>query len=156
MLDFIGIIGNILGIGGKALQNRAKLKQLKAEQEFKIIEAETNAVVDRIISNTDSDNAIDLETARNKKFTIKDEVITYTFLTPVFIATITPFLQAYKSGIWTNLAQDIEVSYEALNSLPDWYMYVLFAIIIDVLGFRSFARPFVKAWTSKISGKLKK
>lgn len=151
MLPFIGLIANLLGIGGKALENRAKLKNLKAEQEFKIIEAQTSALVDRITSNTDSDNAIDLETARNKRFTIKDEVITYTFLTPVFIATITPFLQAYKSGIWINLAQDIKVSYEALNALPDWYMYVLFAVIIDVLGFRSFARPFVKAWTNKIT-----
>lgn len=156
MLKFIGIIGNILGIGKDALANRAKLKHLKAEQEFKIIEAQTSAVVDRITSNTDSDNAIDLETARNKRFTIKDEVITYMFLTPVFIATITPFLQAYKSNVWTNLAQDIRVSYESLNALPDWYMVVLFAIVIDVLGFRSFARPFVKAWTNKLSGKLNK
>lgn len=150
-LPLLGIIGNLLGIGANALENRAKLKNLKATQEHEIIKAQTNAIVDNIVSNTDSDNAIDLETVRNKRFTIKDEVITYTFLTPVFIATITPFLQAYKSGVWTNLAQDIEISYKALNSLPDWYMYVLFAVIIDVLGFRSFARPFIKAWTSKIN-----
>lgn len=154
-LPIIGLIANLIGIGKEALGNRAKLKSLKAKQEFKIVEAQTNAVVDNIISNTDSDNAIDLETARNKRFTIKDEVVTYMFLTPVFIATITPFLQAYKSGIWTNLAQDIKVSYEALNSLPDWYMYILFAIVIDVLGFRSFARPIIKSWTDKLSGKSK-
>ena len=156
MLPIIGIITNLLGIGGKALENRSKLKQLKAEQEFQIIEAETKAIVDRVISNTDSDNAIDLQTARNKKFTMKDEVITYMFLIPVFIATITPFLQAYKSEVWTNLAQDIKVSYENLNALPDWYMVVLFAIVIDVLGFRSFARPIVQSWTNRISGKFKK
>jgi len=156
MLKFIGLIGNLIGIGGKALENKQKLKQLKAEQEFKIIEAQTGAIVDRIVSNTDSDNAIDLETARGKKFTMKDEIITYIFLTPVFIATITPFLQAYKAGVWTTLAQDIKISYENLNELPDWYMIVLFAIVIDVLGFRSFARPIIKTWTNKISGKIKK
>lgn len=150
-LPILAIIGNIIGIGKDALDNRAKLKSLKFEQEHEIIRAQTKAIVDNIMSNTDSDNAIDLETVRNKRFTIKDEVITYTFLTPVFIATVTPFLQAYKSNEWTNLAEDIKTSYEALNALPDWYMYVLFAIIIDVLGFRSFARPFVKAWTSKIN-----
>ena len=154
-LPLLKIIGNLLGIGKDALANRAKLKTLKSEQEFKIIEAQTNAVVNNIIKNTDSDNAIDLQTARNKRFTLKDEVVTYMFLTPVFIATVTPFLQAYKSGIWTNLAYDIKISYENLNALPDWYMIVLFAIVIDVLGFRSFARPFVKSWTDKISGKIK-
>lgn len=156
MLQIIGIITNLLGIGKEALANKAKLKQLKVEQQFKIIEAETKAIVDRVISNTDSDNAIDLQTARNKRFTIKDEVVTYMFLTPVFIATITPFLQAYKSKVWTNLAQDIKISYENLNALPNWYMVVLFAIVIDVLGFRSFARPFVKSWTNKLSGKFNK
>lgn len=155
MFTILGVITNLLGIGKEALANRSKLKQLKAEQEHSIIEAQTKAVVDNIINNTISDNAIDLETARNKRFTWKDEIITYMFLTPVFIATATPFLQAYKSGIWTNLAEDIKISYESLNALPDWYMYVLFAIVIDVLGFRSFARPFIKAWSSRIARKLK-
>lgn len=156
MLSFIGIIAELLGIGKEALSNRAKLKQLKAEQGHEIIKAQTKATVDRITSNTDSDNQIDLQTARNKRFTSKDEIVTYMFLIPVFIATITPFLQAFKSGIWTNLAEDIKISYENLNALPSWYMIVLFAIVIDVLGFRSFARPLVKSWSNRLSGKLKK
>ena len=34
-------------------------------------------------------------------------------------------------------------SYESLDQLPNWYKYVLGAVIIDVLGFRSFARKIV-------------
>jgi hypothetical protein len=148
-MDFITPLLNIIGIGGKALENKAKLKQLKAEQEHSIIKAQTDATVDQIMNNTQSDNAIDLITARDKKFTNKDEIITYTFLIPVFIATITPFIQAYQTGDWTNLSQDIQLSYENLNRLPTWYKYVLGAIIIDVLGFRSFARKLIERYIDK-------
>ena len=149
MFEWIGIIGNLLGIGKDALNNKAKLKKLIVEQEHAIVTAQTEAFVDRIKSNTDSDNEIDLITARDKKFSNKDEIITYTFLTPVFIATATPFIQAWNSSDWTQLAENIKTSYQNLNELPDWYMYVLFAIIIDVLGFRSFARKVVDKYIDK-------
>ena len=148
-MGWLGIIGNLLGIGKDALDNRSKRKTLIAEQEHSIIKAQTTAVVDRIMSNTESDNSIDLITARDKKFTSKDEVITYTFLIPVFIATITPFIQAYTNGDWTNLSNDIQLSYENLNRLPTWYKYVLGAVIIDVLGFRSFARKLIERYIDK-------
>ena len=74
---------------------------------------------------------------------------------PVFIATATPFIQAFNSGNWTKLAEDIKVSYTNLNALPDWYMYVLFAIIIDVLGFRSFARKLIDKYIGKPKNILK-
>jgi len=149
MFKFLGVIGNIIGIGKDALNNRAELKKLQAVQEHQIIKAQTAAVVDRITSNTDSDNEIDMITARDKRFTKKDEIVTYTFLMPVFIATATPFIQAFNTSDWTTLAESIKLSYENLNELPDWYMYVLFAIIIDVLGFRSFARKIVDKYMGK-------
>lgn len=143
MVGIWGLLGNLLGIGKDALQNKAKLKQVKQEQEFKILEAQTKANVDRILSNTDSDNQIDLITAQQKDNTFKDEVVTYLFLIPVFIATITPFIIAFKENNFTNLSEDIRISYENLDKLPTWYKYVLGAIVIDVLGFRSFARKVV-------------
>ena len=145
-MNIFSIIGNLLGIGKDALSNRAKLKQLESEQKFKIIEATTVASVDRITSNTDSDNQIDLITAQDKKHSLKDEVITYLFLVPVFIATVTPFIIAYKSNDFTNLSEDIKMSYENLDKLPQWYKWVLGAIVIDVLGFRSFARKIVEKY----------
>lgn len=128
------------------MSNRAKLKNLKVKQEHSIIEAQTKAQVDRILSNTDSDNQIDLITAQDKKHSLKDEVITYLFLVPVFIATVTPFIIAYKSNDFTNLSEDIKMSYENLDKLPQWYKWVLGAIVIDVLGFRSFARKIVEKY----------
>ncbi len=143
MVGILKILGNLIGIGKDALQNKAKLKQIKQEQEFKVLEAQTKANVDRILSNTDSDNQIDLITAQQKNSTFKDEVVTYLFLIPVVIATATPFIIAFKESNFTNLADDIRISYENLDKLPNWYKYVLGAIVIDVLGFRSFARKIV-------------
>jgi|SRR5690606_19241772 len=149
MLKFIGIIGNLLGIGKGFLDNRAKLKQLEAEQKYAIIAAETDAIVDQIKSNTQSDNEIDLITARNKRYTMKDEVITYLFLIPVFVASVIPFVVAWQDDDWVNLNNHIQSSYNSLDGLPSWYKYVLFAIVIDVLGFRSFARKLVERWYSR-------
>jgi hypothetical protein len=145
-MNILSLIGNLLGIGKDALNNRAELKRLKVQQEHSIIEAQTKAQVDRILSNTDSDNQIDLITAQDKKHTLKDEVVTYLFLIPVIIATVTPFIIAYKENNFTDLSEDIRISYENLNQLPDWYKYVLGAIIIDVLGFRSFARKILSKY----------
>ena len=146
-MGILKIIGNLLGIGKDALNNRAELKRLKAEQEFKIIEATTEAQVDRIMSNTDSDNQIDLITAQNKKYTSKDEIVTYLFLVPVVVATVVPFITAYQINDWLNLNVYIVDSYNALSELPNWYKYVLGAVVIDVLGFRSFARRLVEKYT---------
>ena len=148
-MGIFSLIGDLLGIGKGALENKAKLKQLKAVQEHSIIEAQTKAQVDRIMSNTDSDNQIDLITAQNKKYTLKDEVVTYLFLIPVVVATIVPFIIAYKTNDWVSMNDFVLKSYESLDELPDWYKYVLGAVIIDVLGFRSFARKIVDTYFNK-------
>jgi hypothetical protein len=125
------------------LERRSKLKELKQLQEHEIVKAETTALVDRILNNTESDNSIDLITAKNKKYTLKDEVVTYLFLMPVAIAAITPFIIAFKDGSWVSLNEYTKQSWQSLNELPDWYMYVLAAVVVDVLGFRSMARRLV-------------
>jgi len=148
-MGIFSLVGDLLGIGKNALENKAKLKRLKVEQEHSIIEAQTKAQVDRIMSNTDSDNQIDLITAQNKKYTLKDEVVTYLFLIPVVVATIVPFIIAFKSNDWVNMNDFVLKSYESLDKLPNWYKYVLGAVIIDVLGFRSFARKIVDKYFNK-------
>ena len=148
-MGVFSLIGNLLGIGKSALDNRARLKHLKSEQQFKIVEATTKATVDRIMSNTESDNQIDYITAQNKKYTYKDEIITYLFLVPVAIATVVPFIIAFKTNDWVNLNTLTLDSYESLDKLPTWYKWALAAVIIDVLGFRSFARKILDKYIKK-------
>jgi hypothetical protein len=149
-MNIFKIIGELLGIGKGYLENRAKLKQAEANQKHEIVVAETKATVDRILNNTESDNSIDLITARNKKYTLKDEILTYLFLMPVVVATLVPFFQASSfDGSWTELNVYFKDSYETLDTLPQWYKYVLYAVVIDVLGFRSFARKIVNMYLER-------
>lgn len=139
-MNILGIIANVFGIGKEYLSNRAKTKQLKLEQEHAIIQAETSAVVDRIMSNTKADNEIDLITARNKRYTAKDDIITYLVLVPLLVAAINPFIFALVSGEWINLMEHTKESYSSLESLPEWYKYALMLVFVDTLGFRSLFR----------------
>lgn len=139
-MGIFSIIGNLLGVGKTFIEGKQKLKQAKQEQDFAIVNAETKAIVDRIMSQTESDSEIDMITNRNKKHTLKDEFVTYLFLIPVLIATLTPFVIAYQNNDFVSLNKYVRDSYMSLNELPDWHRYIMFAIVVDVLGFRSFVR----------------
>tara|TARA_R110002096_G_scaffold34807_2_gene99242 strand:+ start:107 stop:550 length:444 start_codon:yes stop_codon:yes gene_type:complete len=142
-MNILSLIGSLFGIGKGYLENKAKLNTLKQKQNFDLRKAQGDADIDRVRSNTGSDNQIDLITNQQKDRTLKDEVVTYLFLMPVFIATISPFITAFNNSDFTSLLEDIRISYENLDKLPNWYKYILGAIIIDVLGFRSFARKLI-------------
>ena len=148
-LPILGLIGNLFGIGKGVLERKSKLKELKQLQGHEIVKAETKAIVNSIENNNQADNNGDLITIRNKKYTLKDEVVTYLFLTPVAIAAVTPFLIAFKDGSWVKLNEYTKESWQSLNELPEWYMYVLIAVVVDVLGFRSFMRKIIDKWSSK-------
>ena len=145
ILGILKVLGNVIGIGGNFLKNKADLKELKQKQEHEIVKAEGQAQVDRIKNNTQSDNDIDIITARNKKRTIKDEVVTYLFLMPVLVANVIPFVVAYKNDSWTELNSHFVESYNMLQQLPEWYPFIVGLIVIDVLGFRSFARKIINS-----------
>ena len=147
------LIPQALGLTTIAVEGKMKRKELLITQDHEIISAQTTAAVDRIMSNTQSDNEIDLITARAKSRTWKDEVVTYTIFMPVMLATASPFIIAWGSGDWTNLSEDIKIAYQNLNELPGWYHIALFLVIIDVLGFRSFARKVVDKYVLKKFGK---
>tara|TARA_R110002012_G_scaffold140357_3_gene297883 strand:- start:1348 stop:1803 length:456 start_codon:yes stop_codon:yes gene_type:complete len=142
-------IGDLFGIGRDALNNRAKMKQLQADQKHEIIKAETTAEVSRILKNNDTDNSIDLITARQKGKSWKDEILSYLFLVPIFSINLVPFIKAFRTGEWERLNIYIEESYNTLANLPEFYIYILFLIVIDILGFRSFFRGLVEKWIKK-------
>ncbi len=144
-----GIFGSIIsGITG-FFERRSKLKELKAKNQQEILVAQTEATVNRIKSNTVSDNEIDLIINQNNKHTYKDEILTYLILFPLFIASASPIITAFKTSTWTNLLKDLAESYQALSLLPEWYPYALLGAIVHVYGFRSFLRKFVDVIAQK-------
>jgi hypothetical protein len=150
-MNILGLILNVIGIGKDALNNKAKLKEQKVQNKFKIEEATTNAQVRRINSETEGDLAIDLITARDKKNTKKDEAVVYLFLAPLFVATVVPFIVAFKTSKWEDLNILFNESYQSLALLPEWYFWGLGFVLIDVLGFRSFARKLMDKHPGKMN-----
>jgi hypothetical protein len=125
--------------------NRQKIKALEFEQKQQIVQAKTKASIKIIETDQKNDFSIDFLNQQNKRFTYKDEVITYLFLVPIFSANLVPFFTAFSEiGSFTDLNLYVLNSYNSLNNLPDWYKLIVLLIVIDVLGFRSFFRSFTK------------
>ena len=140
MFEWLGVIGDLLGIGKNALQASSKRKQSRLDSELKVTEAVANAKVKRVNSNTDSDSEMDSESIRQQKNSWKDEFLLILFYMPIVCVVVTPFIICYKLNKWELLNEEMAKSWDSLNNLPDWYPYVLFGIFISVYGFRSFAR----------------
>lgn len=145
----------LIGIGKNALESKAKRKMVEAESKIKIAQAKTDAEVNRINSNTTSDNATDFEAVKQLDRTWKDEFIIILFMMPVFSAAIVPFIIAYKSGGWEQLNQYTIDSFKSLNELPQWYPYVIGLILVATFGFRSLIRKLIEALIEKWASKFK-
>jgi hypothetical protein len=153
-MKWLGLIGNLLGIGKGALERRSALKKAKLDSDLKVIEARANAQVTRINSNTVSDNQLDLMAKEQQATSYKDEVVSFIFLMPLVVATVIPFLVAYKTSNWVGLTEQFVKSYDSLNKFPTWYIVGVVLVVIDILGFRSFLRKAFTAWLDRKISKL--
>jgi hypothetical protein len=153
-MKWLGLIGNLLGIGKGALERRSALKKAKLDSDLKVIEARANAQVTRINSNTVSDNQLDLMAKEQQATSYKDEVVSFIFLMPLVVATVNPFLVAYKTSNWVGLTEQFVKSYDSLNKFPTWYIVGVVLVVIDILGFRSFLRKAFTAWLDRKISKL--
>jgi hypothetical protein len=153
-MKWLGLIGNLLGIGKGALERRSALKKAKLDSDLKVIEARANAQVKRINSNTVSDNQLDLMAKEQQATSYKDEVVSFIFLMPLVVATVNPFLVAYKTSNWVGLTEQFVKSYDSLNKFPTWYIVGVVLVVIDILGFRSFLRKAFTAWLDRKISKL--
>ena len=153
-MKWLELISNLLGIGKGALERRSALKKAKLDSDLKVIEARANAQVTRINSNTVSDNQLDLMAKEQQATSYKDEVVSFIFLMPLVVATVNPFLVAYKTSNWIGLTEQFVKSYDSLNKFPTWYIVGVVLVVIDILGFRSFLRKAFTAWLDRKISKL--
>ncbi|MGY6650233.1 hypothetical protein [Wenyingzhuangia sp. IMCC45574] len=144
-MNWISAVLDLIGIGKKAIENRAKRKLSKIESENKINEAKTFAEVKRIESITASDNSIDFESVKQMQKSWKDEFLMTIVYTPFAIVIIVPFITAYKTGNWENLNTYMIDSFKTLNDLPEWYPWIAGLILIATFGFRSILRRGIEA-----------
>ena len=140
---------NLIGIGKSALEKRQARKQAKEDSKARIDEAETEAKVNRIKSNTTWDNKSDYATITQMDKTWKDEWITFIVMMPLAVASAVPFIRAFNNGNWEGLNEYFSDSWNSLKELPEWYPYALFLVFIAGLGLRSLVRGMIEAYIQK-------
>ena len=106
-------------------------KQEKQKVKQRISEAKALARISRIEANTKADNDLDSLTVAEQKNTWKDEFVVLVFLLP-FIGSFIPVVQ-----------ESVLAGWEYVSKAPDWYNYVIYGIVISVLGLRRMFTAFV-------------
>lgn len=132
------LIGKLFGLGKDWVEAKYKQETAKVENKIALEKAKTQAKITIAQKDADASNNVDLMTIRNQRHTWTDEYIKVVFTLP-FILMFLPWTQEYVAS-----------GFEAFKTYtPDWYKYVIYAIVVSELGMR---RVFMKLF-DMIGGK---
>lgn len=135
----IGAIATLITGGIEAYKQHGKNKAEALKRKDEIEQEKHNAQVKRLQSG--ETHAANLDELSIKERGYKDEFI----LLVVFIPLILSFLPDY--------AEHVKAGFEALKEIPDYYWYVVFAVVIDTLGMRAMVRYLLEFFSQKFRGK---
>ena len=125
------------GIDAYRQHNQNEANKLKRRDEIE--QEQHNAKVKRLQSG--DEHAASLDMVSLKERGLKDEFI----LLIVFIPLILSF--------FPNYAETVRAGFEALQNVPEYYWYVVAAVVIDTFGFRSMVRYLLEFFSFKFRGK---
>tara|TARA_R110000823_G_C15952958_1_gene502547 strand:- start:23183 stop:23617 length:435 start_codon:yes stop_codon:yes gene_type:complete len=124
------VLGKLFGIGETWVEAKTKQATAQVENKIALDQATTQAAITVKQKDADATNDIDLISVKNQRFTWTDEYIKVIFTLP-FILMFLPWTQEHViSGFESFTA-----------STPEWYKYVIYAIVVSELGMR---RMFMK------------
>lgn len=122
MIPFIPLLGKLVGGFFKSKEVKTKLKQIKEEGAIKL--AQTRVDADIIRAQSDSESAGNLDEIALRQVGWKDEFLMVIICIPLVMAFI-PSMVTY-----------VEQGFIALESMPDYYQYLLGGVFIYVFGFK--------------------
>lgn len=124
------ILGKLFGIGETWVEAKTRQATAKVENKIALDQAKTNASITKEQKDADATNDIDLIAVKNQRYTWTDEYVKVIFTLP-FILMFFPWTQGY-----------VVEGFKAFQlHTPEWYQYVIYAIVISELGMR---RMFMK------------
>ncbi len=136
-LSAIPIIGNIIDAVSGYQSNKQEIKKAKQQGEIKIQEAKIEAQIKLIQSDRESAGELDAIALRQVGW--KDEFL--------MIITTAPLILAFVP----DMVPYIDKGFEALDKMPEYYMYLVGGVYIYVLGFK---RILLKVMESFVKKKL--
>lgn len=131
----IGAITALISGGLSAYRQHSQNKANVLKRRDELAQAQHQARVKRL-ENGDT-NATNLDLISLKTRGVKDEFI----LLVVFIPLILSFIPDY--------APTVQAGFEALEQVPEFYWYVVAAVVIDTFGFRSMVRYLLESLVMK-------
>jgi hypothetical protein len=127
----LDIVRAALGLGGDWLEGRRKLKQTRIEAETKVIIARAEAEATRLGKAQDAEIAWDNSAVNQMSSSWKDEYLTILLTIPVILAFC---------GEWGRKAA--KEGFEAIATVPEWYMVSFMAAIAASFGVRALVDRF--------------
>ena len=115
----IPIISGLVKLGQGWFSHKKAKTEAKRDVELKHIAAS---------ADVDKASATDMNTS------LKDEYLTFIFSVPLIVV--------FYASVWGN-PEDIErvkSAFEALQALPEWYLYSVLGIVIGTFGLRGLAK----------------
>lgn len=119
------LLGKMFGIGETWVEAKTKQATAKVENKIALDQATTQAKITIRQKDADATNDIDLIAVKNQRFTWTDEYIKVIFTLP-FILMFFPYTQEY-----------VIEGFKAFQLYtPEWFKYVIYAIVVSELGMR--------------------
>ncbi|MFA0093729.1 hypothetical protein AB4406_01290 [Vibrio splendidus] len=135
----IGAIANLITGGIDAYKQHGINKANALKRQDEIEQERHRAQVKRLQSG--DEKAADLDRVSLKDRGLKDEFI----LLVVFVPLILSFIPDY--------AEYVQEGFKALEFVPEYYWYIVGAVVIDTFGFRSMVRYLLEFFSFKFRGK---
>ena len=138
------ILGKLFGMGATWVEAKQERETAKVKNKIALDEAKTNAKIVVKQKDADATNNIDLIAVKNQRFTWTDEYIKVVFTLP-FILMFFPWTQPY-----------VIEGFKAFDEhTPDWFQYILYAIVIAELGMRRIFMKLFDTMSTIRTGKRK-
>jgi len=135
--------GRLFGLAETWVEAKQERETAKVKNQIVMDEAKTQAAITVVQKDADATNNIDLISVKNQRFTWTDEYIKVLFTLP-FALMFLPWTQEYVIAGFQAFTLDT----------PDWYKYVIYAIVISELGLRRvFMKLFDTVSTLRTGGK---
>ncbi|KPM01375.1 hypothetical protein [Vibrio splendidus] len=134
----IGAIANLITGGIDAYKQHGLNKANALKRQDELEQERHQAQVQRLKSG--DEKAADLDRVSLKDRGLKDEFI----LLVVFVPLILSFIPDY--------AEYVRDGFKALEFVPEYYWYMVGAVVIDTFGFRSMVRYLLEFFSFKFRG----
>lgn len=140
LLSAIPIIGDVINAFSKGDETRQKIKSIKEEGAIKLAQTKVDAKIRQAAS--DSDSAGDLDKIALQNVGWKDEFLMLVAVAPMILVFI-PYMVPH-----------VEAGFLALESMPEYYQYMVGGVFIYVFGFKRILLKVINAFIAARLGKL--